>query len=123
MISADFSDFTAFADLLAAEAVEARTRVEKLAIVPEQMVILARARADAPERTGALKRDIRPIGRSGMTRRVRAGKKKTFYTRFQEKGTRKMRAHPFLLKQVNPSSQAEFANRVRSAINLGRIYR
>lgn len=116
------SEVLSFSKLLEIEAREAAPRVEK-ALEAQQHVILTRAQADAPVSTGALKRDIRPIGRRGMSRRVRAGKKKTFYSRFQELGTRKMRAHPFLLKQANPGSQAEFERRVQTAIGLGRIYR
>lgn len=122
MISVDTSDFTRMAELFAAEAAEVRSRVER-ALVAEQMVILARAKADAPVRTGKLKADIRPIGRRGMSRRVRAGKKKTFYSKFQEEGTSKMGAHPFLLKQASSAAHAEFAKRVQVAISLGRIYR
>lgn len=122
MISVDVSDFERMAQLFADEAAEAARRVER-AVVAEQMVILARAKADAPERTGKLKADIRGVGRRGLSRRVRAGKKATFYSKFQEQGTSKMAAHPFLLKQANSQSQGEFEKRVQVAINLGRIYR
>ncbi len=122
MISVDMTEVVSFSKLLDMEANEAARRVEK-ALEAQQQVILTRAKAAAPERTGALKRDIRPIGRRGMSRRVRAGKKKTFYSKFQEFGTRKMAANPFLLKQANPGTQAEFERRVQAAISLGRIYR
>lgn len=116
------SEVVAFSKLLDMEANEASRRVEG-ALEDMQQLILTRARAAAPEATGALKRDIRPIGRRGMSRRVRAGKKKTFYSKFQEFGTRKMAANPFLLKQANPGTQSEFERRVQTAISHGRIYR
>jgi HK97 gp10 family phage protein len=122
VIELDMSDFDQFAKMLDAEAAEASRRVER-AVVAQQMVILARAKADAPQRTGKLKADIRGIGRRGLSRRVRAGKKRTFYSKFQEQGTSKMAAHPFLLKQANSAAQAEFEKRVQVSINLGRIYR
>lgn len=123
MMSVDMSEVVAFSKLMEMEAVQAAKRVE-VALVDMQKLIVSRAKADAPVgATGRLKADIRPIGRRGMSRRVRAGKKRSFYSRYQELGTRKMRAHPFLLKQANASTQAEFERRVSRVLGEGRLYK
>jgi HK97 gp10 family phage protein len=53
---------------------------------------------------------------------VRAGNNKAFYARFQEFGTRKMSANPFLLVQANAAARSEFERRVERAIEDGEVY-
>lgn len=110
--------------LLAIEVAAIANRV-KPAVGDQTDVVVSRAQAAAPALTGALRGSIRPTGagRSGLRRRVRAGNSKAFYARFQEFGTRKMAANPFLLKQVNSNSLGEFEGRVRRALDDGEIYR
>jgi HK97 gp10 family phage protein len=97
----------------------------KPAVGEQTDVVVSRAQAAAPALTGALRGSIRPTGagRSGLRRRVRAGSGKAFYAGFQEFGTRKMAANPFLLKQVNSNSLGEFESRVGRALDDGEVYR
>lgn len=61
--------------------------------------VRARAQTLAPWRTGALAGSIRIVG--GISKvAVRAGGAKAFYARFQEYGTKKMAANPFLRPAV-----------------------
>ena len=67
---------------------------------------------------GSLKRTIRRVEKSGRAGNIRvyAGNYKVFYAHFIERGTRKMRARPFL----NPSFEflkAHVINGIRNYIN------
>lgn len=73
--------------------------------------VRARAQTLAPWKTGALAGSVRIVGGSNRIA-VRAGGKKAFYARFQEYGTKKMPAHPFLKPAVE-----ERGDRVRDVID------
>jgi HK97 gp10 family phage protein len=105
---------------MASEAARVVARVEPQVAVT-QAIVVARATAAAPKLTGALAGSIRPVG-GGLRRRVKAGNAKAYYARFQEFGTGKMAAHPFLLIQANAGAQAAFERRVDHAITSGGIY-
>lgn len=121
MIRIDFSQVERWANLLDEEAAQIGRRVE-FAVGVQTQEVAARARTDAPVgETKQLRGSIRPTGRR-LRRRVVAGGGKAYYARFQEFGTRKMPAHPFLLKQANDAAQAEFEKRVDDAIGMGGIY-
>jgi len=121
VITIDTSDLQRWGGLLDSEARQVGRRIET-AVSAQTMVVVTRAVAAAPSLTGALRGSVRPLGK-GLRRRVRAGNNKAFYAGFQEFGTRKMSAHPFLVKQVNPVAQTEFENRVDRALAQGDIYR
>jgi HK97 gp10 family phage protein len=117
----DTSELQRWGGLLAAEAAQIVGRVQPEVAQTAAMVV-ARANAEVPRATGALAGSIRPLG-SGLRRQVKAGNARAYYARFQEFGTRKMAASPFLLKQANPGSQSEFERRVDDAIGRGGVYR
>jgi HK97 gp10 family phage protein len=121
MIRLDMSEVQRWGGLLDSEARQVGRRIET-AVAAQTTIVAARAVAAAPVRTGALRGSIRPLGK-GLRRRVRAGNNKAFYAGFQEFGTHKMQANPFLVKQVNPGAQAEFEARVDRALGQGDIYR
>ena len=121
MISFDFSQVERWAGLLNQEAAQIGQRVE-IAVGIQTQIVAGRARADAPALTGKLRGSIRPSG-SRLRRKVVAGGGKAYYARFQEFGTRKMSANPFLLKQSNDRAQAEFEKLVDRAIASGAVYR
>lgn len=120
MIHIDTSEVQRWGGLLAAEGRQVVQRVEP-AVAAQQAVVVARAAAAAPTLTGALRGSVRPLGK-GLRRMVRAGNSKAFYARFQEFGTRKMSANPFLIIQVNHPTHTEFEQRVQRAIDSGEIY-
>jgi len=120
VIHLDMSEVQRWGGLLDSEARQVGRRIET-AVAAQTAVVVARATAAAPYRFGALRGSIRPLGK-GLRRRVRAGNSKAFYARYQEFGTRKMRAHPFLVVQVNSGSQTEFESRVDRALAEGEIY-
>lgn len=96
-------------------------RVEPV-VAAQQAVVVARASGVVPRgTTGQLAGSIRPLGK-GLRRMVRAGNNKAFYARFQEFGTRKMSANPFLLVQANAAARSEFERRVERAIEDGEVY-
>jgi HK97 gp10 family phage protein len=117
----DTSEIQRWGGLLASEAGQVVSRVTPEVAATTAMVV-ARANAEAPRLTGALAGSIRPSG-GGLRRRVKAGNARAYYARFQEFGTGKMAAHPFLLKQANPGSQAQFERDVDNAIGRGGVYR
>jgi HK97 gp10 family phage protein len=117
----DTSELQRWGGLLASEAAQIVGRVTP-EVAATQAIVVSRANAAAPRLTGALAGSIRPLG-SGLRRRVKAGSARAYYARFQEFGTRKMAAHPFLLIQANPGSQAEFERRVDNVIGRGEVYR
>jgi HK97 gp10 family phage protein len=90
-------------------------------VAAAQARVITGANAAAPRLTGTLAGSIRPLG-GGLRRRVKAGNARAYYARFQEFGTRKMAAHPFLLIQANAGSQLEFERRVDDAIGRGEVY-
>jgi HK97 gp10 family phage protein len=114
------SEIQRWGGLLESEAQSIGQRIET-AVAAQQAVVVARAAAAAPARTGTLRGSIRPLG-SGLIRRVRAGSGKAYYAPFQEFGTRKMTANPFLLIQANRAARVEFEGRVQTAIDKGEIY-
>jgi len=120
VIHLDMSDVQRWGGLLDSEARQVGRRIET-AVAAQTAVVVARAGAAAPVRTGALRGSIRPLGK-GLRRRVRAGNKQAFYARYQEFGTRKMAANPFLVIQANPGAQSEFESRVDRALAEGEIY-
>jgi HK97 gp10 family phage protein len=120
-ISVDTSDLDQWGRLLASEAAEIVRRIEP-AVKAQQAEVQSRAVSMAPHRTGALRGSIRPTG-GGLKRRVRAGGGRAFYAHYQEFGTRKMSANPFLLRQANAQAAAEFGNRVERALAAGEVYR
>jgi HK97 gp10 family phage protein len=121
LIHLDMSEVQRWGGLLDSEVHAVGRRIET-AVAAETATVVARAGAMAPVRTGALRASIRPLGK-GLRRQVRAGNKKAFYARFQEFGTSKMRANPFLVVQANPGAQAEFETLVDRALGQGEIYR
>jgi len=114
------SEVQRWGGLLDSEAREVGRRIET-AVAAQTVAVVGRATAAAPVRTGALRGSIRPLGK-GLRRRVRAGNAKAFYARYQEFGTRKMQANPFLVVQANPGAQSEFETRVDRALGEGAIY-
>lgn len=120
-MQADFSAIKQFADQLRAEQASIAMRVEA-AVADQQREIQADATAAVGVNTGRLKQSIRPLGK-GTRRRVRAGGKRTFYARFQQYGTRKMRARPFLPAKPIGAYSRQFWTRVLTAVRTGRIYR
>jgi HK97 gp10 family phage protein len=117
----DTSEIQRWGGLLASEAAQIVARVTP-EVAQTQAVVVARARAAAPKLTGTLSGTVRPLG-SGLRRRVKAGSAKAYYARFQEFGTGKMAAHPFLLIQADAGAQAAFESRVDRAIGRGEVYR
>ena len=117
MIQLDTSELQRWGGLLQSEVAAIAVRIQP-AVDQQTRETVTRAKAAAPILTGALQASIRPFGK-GLRRRVRAGGGKAFYGRFQEFGTRKMRAHPFLIPQVNPSALTEFEARVVRAYRDG----
>jgi HK97 gp10 family phage protein len=117
----DTSEIQRWGGLLASEAAQVAARVTP-EVAAAQAMVVARANAEVPRLTGALAGSIRPLG-SGLRRRVKAGNARAYYARFQEFGTAKMAASPFLLKQANPSTQAQFERQVDDAIGRGGVYR
>lgn len=120
MIFVDTSDVQRWGGLLASEATQIASRVET-EVAATQALVVAGANAAVPRRTGVLAGTIRPLG-GGLRRQVKAGSAKAYYARFQEFGTRKMAANPFLLIQANPANQAGFERRVDDAIGRGQVY-
>jgi HK97 gp10 family phage protein len=117
----DTSEIQRWGGLLASEARQIVQRVEPV-VAAQQAVVVARATAVVPRGvTGQLAGSIRPLGK-GLRRMVRAGNNRAFYARFQEFGTRKMSANPFLLIQANPMARAQFEQRVERAIEDGEVY-
>ncbi len=119
MITIDTGSVTQWAGLLRSEVLEVANRIEP-AVAAMTTEIESRAVAAAPVRTGALRSGIR----STPPRRLRANVRlpvggKTFYGRFQEFGTRKMSAHPFLLVQANAAAHAQFEGRVDRVLRAG----
>jgi len=114
------SEVQRWGGLLDSETREVGRRIEK-AVDAQTLIVVARATAAAPVLTGALRGSVRPLGKA-LRRRVRAGNNKAFYAGFQEFGTRKMAANPFLIIQVNPMAQSEFETRVDRALGEGEIY-
>lgn len=121
MIFVDMSDVQRWGGLLDVEAQQVGRRIET-AVAGQTTAVQTRASAQAPRLTGALAGSIRPGGR-GLRRTVRAGNRRAYYARFQEFGTRKMAANPFLIVQANPQAQSEFEDRVDRALGQGGIYR
>jgi HK97 gp10 family phage protein len=121
MLVVDTSEVQRWGGMLASEAAQVVSRIEP-AVSTEQRVVQARAIAMAGVRTGAMRASIRPGG-SGLRRKVTAGNRRAYYARFQEFGTRKMSANPFLLIQANPAEQAMFEGRVNRALGQGEVYR
>lgn len=121
MITADTSDLQQWSQLLASEVSQIVTRIEP-AMTAQQADITNRAQAAAPHRTGALRSSIRPSGR-GLARRVQAGGGRAFYAHYQEFGTRKMSANPFLLRQANAQAAAELEDKMARALTTGPIWR
>lgn len=117
----DTSEIQRWGGLLASEAQQVIDRVEPV-VADRQAIVIAGAVASAPTLTGALRGSIRPLGK-GLNRRVRAGSGKAFYARFQEFGTRKMAANPFLFPQVTGQAQAAFEAQVDRALGQGEVYR
>lgn len=117
----DYSQVARWGGLLNGETAQIGQRVE-VAVGIQTQLVAGRARTDAPARTGRLRGSIRPSG-SRLRRKVTAGGGKAYYARFQEFGTRKMSANPFLLKQADDRAQAEFEKLVDRAIAMGGIYR
>ena len=117
----DISQLIAWNRILAIESVAIAARVQP-AVDAETRDVQNEAQARAPHRTGALEASIR-TGGSGLRRRVSAGSGKAYYARFQEFGTRKMRANPFLITQANQETLGEFERRVVTATFAGAIYR
>jgi len=120
VIHLDMSEVQRWGGLLESEIQAVGGRIEK-AVDAQTVAVVARASAAAPVRTGALRGSIRPLGKA-LRRRVRAGSRKAFYAGYQEFGTRKMAANPFLIIQVNPVAQSEFETRVDRALSEGEIY-
>jgi HK97 gp10 family phage protein len=120
MIHLDMSEIQRWSGLLDAEARQIGQRIET-AVAHETATVVTRATAAAPVLTGTLRGSIRPLGK-GLRRRVKAGNSKAFYARYQEFGTRKMAANPFLVIQANPMAQSEFESLVDRAIGQGEIY-
>jgi HK97 gp10 family phage protein len=121
VISVDFSQVARWSEELDAEAIRVGQRIEP-AVNAQTVAVASRAVSDAPVLTGRLRGSIKPSGR-GLRRRVKAGGGSAYYALFQEFGTRKMSANPFLLKQANARAQAEFEKRVDQALGAGSIYR
>jgi HK97 gp10 family phage protein len=122
-VQLETSQLQRWGGLLAIEVTAIVNRV-KPAVGEQTDVVVSRAQASAPALTGALRGSIRPTGagRSGLSRRVRAGNSKAFYAGYQEFGTRKMDANPFLLEQVNSNALSEYEGRVGRALDDGEIY-
>jgi HK97 gp10 family phage protein len=120
VIFLDTSEVQHWRGLLDGEARAIGQRIEG-AVGAQALVVAGRAIAEAPHLTGALRGSIRPLGR-GLRQRVKAGNNRAFYARFQEFGTRKMAANPFLFKQANAGAHAEFEARVSRALAQGPIY-
>lgn len=121
MITVNTSALQQWNRQLASEVAQITRRVEP-AVTAQQTEIVHRAMAMAPHRTGALRSSIKPTGRE-LKRRVTAGGGRAFYARYQEFGTRKMSANPFLLRQANAQAAAEFGERVARALTQGPIWR
>jgi HK97 gp10 family phage protein len=117
----DISQLAAWNKLLATESVAIAARVMP-AVETEAAAVRQRAESQAPTRTGVLRGSIRTTG-SGLRRRVAAGSAKAYYAPFQEFGTRKMAANPFLITEANPETLSEFERRVTTATFAGAIYR
>lgn len=117
----DISDLIAWNRILGIEAVEIARRVEP-AVAAEANDVRAAATARAPYLHGALRESIRTTG-AGLRRRVAAGSAKAYYAPFQEFGTSKMAAHPFLITQANNETLGQFERRVATATFAGQIYR
>jgi hypothetical protein len=120
LIRLDMSDVQRWGGLLDSEVHQVGRRIES-AVSEQTTIVVTGAVAAAPTLTGALRGSIRPLG-TALRRRVRAGSSKAFYAGYQEFGTRKMAANPFLIVQVNPGSQAAFESRVDRALGQGEIY-
>lgn len=121
MITIDVSELQRWGGLLDSEVRSIGIRIGE-AVAEEQAVVIAQARAVVPRGvTGNLAASIRPLGKA-LRRSVRAGSNKAFYARFQEFGTRKMAANPFLVVQANMVEQRAFEGRVERAIEAGEIY-
>lgn len=117
----DISQLVRWNKLLATESVAIAARVAPT-VAAEAGAVQGRVVAAVPTLTGALRSSIRTTGR-GLRRRVAAGSAKAYYGPFQEFGTAKMTAHPFLITQANPETLAEFERRVSTATFAGAIYR
>jgi HK97 gp10 family phage protein len=120
LIDIDMSDVQRWGGLLDSEARQVGRRVET-AVTEQTTMVVARALAAAPVRFGALRGSIRPEGK-GLRRRVLAGNSEAFYARYQEFGTSKMAANPFLVVQANPGTESEFETGVDRALGEGAIY-
>lgn len=119
-IEVDLSEVQQWAGLLAEEIIEIGQRVE-VAVGEQTDIVNQGATRDVPVLTGALRGTIRSTGK-GLRRSVRAGTSRVFWARFQEFGTRKMSANPFLLPQADEAAQRDFVRRVDQAVNGGAIY-
>jgi HK97 gp10 family phage protein len=120
VIFVDTSDLQRWGGLLASEVKSVGVRLER-AVGEQQMEVVVRATAAAPVLSGTMRGTIRPLG-GGLRRRVRAGSSKAFYARYQEFGTRKMAANPFLFPQADAAAHAEFERRANRALDEGEIY-
>lgn len=121
MLELDMSALQKWGGLLADEAEAIARRIEP-AVAAQQTDVHAQVQADAPERSGALKASVRRTGK-GLNRWVRAGNKRTFYGRFQEFGTRKMAARPFVRPNADRGAHAEFEDRIDDALARGPVYK
>jgi HK97 gp10 family phage protein len=120
-IVVDISDIVAWNRLLAHEAADIVRRVEP-AVADSSGDVERAAQAAAPVLTGALRASFRRTG-SGLRQRVAAGGGKAHYAVFQEFGTSKMAAHPFLIHQANRTTHEAFARKVDRAVMAGQIMR
>jgi HK97 gp10 family phage protein len=120
-ITVDASALQQWSRLLASEVREIERRVEP-AVKAQTADVARQAEAMAPHRTGALRASIQPSG-GGLKRVVKAGGGRAFYARFQEFGTSKMAANPFLLRQANAENAAAFETRIARALTAGPIWR
>jgi HK97 gp10 family phage protein len=120
-VSVDMSEVQRWGGLLASEAQAIYDRVVP-AVEDQQAQVEARAKAEAPRRTGVLAGSVRRTGK-GLIRRVKAGSARAYYAHFHEFGTKKMSANPFLLTQADASTHSEFEGRVQRAVDNGPVYR
>lgn len=119
----DTGHLSQWAGLLHAEVLEVARRIEP-AVAEMTREIEQAAVAAAPVRTGALRSNIRSTPPRKLRANVRipvAGRQ--FYARFQEFGTKRMAANPFLLVQADKAAHQQFETRVDRALTAGGPFR
>lgn len=120
----DISSLVRWNKLLVTEAATIAGRVRP-AVGSQAEIVERRAVAEAPELTGALKGSIHSFSTGGGLRQgVRAGRGlRRPYAPFQEFGTKRHAANPFLITQADSQTHDELARKVDAAVLAGAIMR